>query len=139
MSVFGYQSDNKAGDSDDRESTLLYIEENQIVDEIYHVPGRNKYVITKDNLVISADIRIKFSDGVSELVGTPKISLPVPKHNVISYPGMVFSNKGTSYFYQINSQGHMYLWGDITPTNEEIALSFMPYVAEYPIRYIDLP
>ena len=139
MSVFGYQSNVTTAVADERESILLHIEENQIVDEIYHTPGRNDYVVTKENLVISADIRIKFSDGVTELFGTPKISLPVPKHNVTSYPGMVFSTKGTPYFYQISSQGHLYIWGEITPTNEEIALSFMPYIADYPIRYIDLP
>ena len=139
MSVFGYQSNVAKAAAGEGESTLLNIEENQVVGEIYFIPGRNEYVVTKDNLVISADIRFKFSDGVKELFGTPKISLPVPKHNVTSYPGMVFSTKGIPYFYQINSQGHLFIWGEITPTNEEIALSFMPYIADYPIRYIDLP
>lgn len=147
MSVVGYQSDMITGsvgnqNTGDKEDMSLLIEVDHIVSDIVHTPNRNNYILTKDNIVISADIRLKLPGNVTgQLPPYPVIALPIPEpfQGVASYPGSVISNTGNIFSYRIGTNGLVTFEGALTTTNEEIIFNFKPYVAEFPLRFTALP
>jgi len=146
MSLVGYQSDfiSPGGNqnTNNAEDLSLFIEQEHIGSDIIHTPNRNRYIVTENNIVISADIRLKLTGNVTgKLPSYPVLALPIPKsfERIVSYPGSVFSNTENIFSYRMGTNGLVAFSGELTGVNEEIIFNFKPYIAEFPLRFTPLP
>lgn len=129
--IGGYSSDVKI----ENKEVLITISSSQIGTAMFYNPGRNYYSIINGNLVMAKDIRLKRTGGIGT-VNSWVLNFPKPLNNPTnSQAGMLLSLKGESFFYSIDSNGRVSIFGSFTDPNDELLFNIHPYIAKYPIEY----
>lgn len=117
-----------------RES-LLTITAEQIGTTMYHTPGRNRYSVMNGNMILIKDIRLKRTGGTGSVAAWV---MNFPKPNNIptgALSGTLTSNQGETFFYNIDSNGRVSIFGTFVDPNDELLFNIHPYIAKYPIEY----
>ncbi|WP_435134746.1 hypothetical protein [Formosa sp. A9] len=117
-----------------RES-LLTITAAQIGTTMYHTPGRNRYSVVNGNMILIKDIRLKRTGGIGSVSGW-MMNFPKPNNSPTgALSGTLTSNKGETFFYNIDSNGRVSISGTFIDPNDELLFNIHPYIAKYPIEY----
>lgn len=117
-----------------RES-LLTITAEQIGTTMYHTPGRNRYSVVNGNMILIKDIRLKRTGGIGS-VAAWVMNFPKPNNSPTgALSGTLTSNKGETFFYNIDGNGRVSIFGTFVDPNDELLFNIHPYIAKYPIEY----
>lgn len=117
-----------------RES-LLTITAEQIGTTMYHTPGRNRYSVVNGNMILIKDIRLKRTGGAGSVSGW-MMNFPKPNNSPTgALSGTLTSNQGETFFYNIDSNGRVSIFGTFIDPNDELLFNIHPYIAKYPIEY----
>jgi len=117
-----------------RES-LLTITAEQIGTTMYHTPGRNRYSVVNGNMILIKDIRLKRTGGAGAVSGW-MMNFPKPNNSPTgALSGTLTSNQGETFFYNIDSNGRVSIFGTFVDPNDELLFNIHPYIAKYPIEY----
>ena len=117
-----------------RES-LLTITAEQIGTTMYHTPGRNRYSVVNGNMILIKDIRLKRTGGTGS-VSAWVMNFPKPNNSPTgALSGTLTSNQGETFFYNIDSNGRVSIFGTFVDPNDELLFNIHPYISKYPIEY----
>lgn len=117
-----------------RES-LLTITAEQIGTTMYHTPGRNRYSVVNGNMILIKDIRLKRTGGAGSVSGW-MMNFPKPNNSPTgALSGTLTSNQGETFFYTIDNNGRVSIFGTFIDPNDELLFNIHPYIAKYPIEY----
>ncbi|MDC1188880.1 hypothetical protein N8089_03715 [Flavobacteriales bacterium] len=117
-----------------RES-LLTITAEQIGTTMYHTPGRNRYSVVNGNMILIKDIRLKRTGGAGS-VNAWVLNFPKPNNSPTgALSGTLTSNQGETFFYNIDDNGRVSIFGTFVDPNDELLFNIHPYIAKYPIEY----
>lgn len=117
-----------------RES-LLTITAEQIGTTMYHTPGRNRYSVVNGNMILIKDIRLKRTGGTGS-VAAWVMNFPKPNNSPTgALSGTLTSNQGETFFYNIDGNGRVSIFGNFIDPNDELLFNIHPYIAKYPIEY----
>ncbi|WP_346881314.1 hypothetical protein [uncultured Algibacter sp.] len=144
MSIFGYQSDqiNTTVNTTSAlgEHSAIKFRPEDVVNTIVFNSNRDSFTLTNTNILMGNDIVFKRTAGVGRFNSERIFRLPVKaffRGFSRAAFGITFSNIGNPFTYRIDSNGHVFLNGEITSVNEEVIFNFTPYVVETPIRFVD--
>ncbi len=137
MSISGYQSD--TAQRRELQKSRNSVELSQILPEhlsprLIHSPSHNSYSLINENLVVAKDIRLRPNSQELEIEGW-YLSLPAPLLDQGNYTGTLSTVEGRPFFYSMDRDGRVSIYGIFANEEDELILNVNPYIAELPMRF----
>ena len=137
MSVTGYQSDTTQSrelQKSRNSVTLLQILPEHLSPRLTHSPSHNSYSLINENLIVGKDIRLRPNFPELEIEGW-YLSLPAPLIDQGNYTGTLLTLEGRPFFYSMDRDGRVSIYGVFANEEDELILNVNPYIVELPIRF----